>query len=59
MIKAIDLDMEKIRKSVVKNAIQNNNATSVSKEDIKFLMDETGMDESFVLETLKELEVKF
>lgn len=59
MIKAIDLDMVKIRKSVVKNAIQNNNVTSVSKEDIAFLIDETGMDEAFVLETLKELEVKF
>lgn len=59
MIKAIDLDMEKIRKSVVKNAIQNNNVTSVSKEDIAFLIDETKMDEAFVLNTLKELDVKF
>ncbi len=59
MIQAIDLDMEKIRKSVVKNAVQNNNVTSVSKEDIKFLIAETGMDEAFVLNTLKELDIKF
>ena len=59
MIQAIDLDMEKIRKSVVKNAVQNNDVTSVSKEDIKFLIAETGMDEAFVLSTLKELDIKF
>ncbi|MBF4693729.1 2-amino-4-oxopentanoate thiolase subunit OrtB [Fusibacter ferrireducens] len=59
LIQAIDLDMEKIRKSVVKNAVQNNNVKSVSKEDIQFLMDETGMDEAFVLSVLRELEVKF
>lgn len=59
MIQAIDLDMEKIRKSVVKNAVQNNKVTSVSKEDIKFLIAETGMDEAFVLSTLKELDIKF
>lgn len=59
LIQAVDLDMTKIRKSVVKNAVANNNATSVSKADIDFLVAETKMDEQFVKETLKELNINF
>ena len=59
MIQAVDLDLNKIRKSVVKNAVQNNDVASVTKQDIEFLVAETGMDEQFVRDTLKALEIKF
>ncbi|MDW7659788.1 MAG: 2-amino-4-oxopentanoate thiolase subunit OrtB [Bacillota bacterium] len=59
LIKAIDLDMTKTRKSVVKNAINANQATRVSEQDIQFLVAETKTDRTFVTETLKELGIEF
>lgn len=59
LIKAIDLDMTKTRKSVVKNAIKANQATRVSDLDIQFLVAETKTDRAFVTETLEELGIEF
>ena len=59
LIKAIDLDMTKTRKSVVKNAINANQATRVNEQDIQFLVAETKTDRTFVTETLKELGIEF
>jgi cysteine synthase len=59
LIKAIDLDMTKTRKSVVKNAINANQATRASELDIQFLIAETKTDREFVTETLKELGIEF
>lgn len=59
LIQAIDLDMTKTRKSVIKNAINANQATRVSDQDIQFLVAETKTDIDFVTETLKELGIEF
>lgn len=59
LIQAIDLDMTKTRKSVIKNAVNANQATRVSEQDIQFLVAETKTDRTFVTETLKELGIEF
>lgn len=57
LIKAVDLDMTKIRKSLVKNAVKQGNYTEISKSDLDFLVIETNSDVSFVKDALKELGV--
>jgi hypothetical protein len=56
-IKAVDLDLIKIRKSLVKNAVNQGNYTEISREDLEFLIEETNSDENFVKEVLAELNV--
>lgn len=55
LIQAVDLDMVKIRKSLIKNALNNFNVTEVSEENLKFLIEETNTDETFVRETIQEI----
>lgn len=57
LLNAVDLDMDKIRKSLIKNAIKQGNYTEISKSDLEFIVDETNSDEKFVVESLKELNV--
>jgi len=57
-LKTVDLDLEKIRKSLIKNAINQLNASEISQEDFDFLMDETRASEEFVKETLADLGVQ-
>ncbi|MDO5095919.1 MAG: 2-amino-4-oxopentanoate thiolase subunit OrtB [Peptostreptococcaceae bacterium] len=54
LIKAKDLDMAKLRKSLIKNAIDNTGKTPTP-EDIEFLAKETKTDVDFVKATLAEL----
>ena len=54
LIKAKDLDMAKLRKSLIKNAIENTGKTPTP-EDIEFLAKETKSDVDFVKATLAEL----
>lgn len=58
LIKTVDLDLVKIRKSLIKNAINQLNATEISKEDLEFLMEETRADQGFVKEALEALGVQ-
>lgn len=55
MIKAVDLDMTKLRKSLIKNAVVNNKVTEVSDADVAFLAVETKTDEAFVRAALEEI----
>lgn len=55
LIKAVDLDMIKIRKSLIKNALKNYNITDVPDTDVAFLVQETNTNEEFVREVIKEL----
>jgi len=55
LINAVDLDMVKIRKSLIKNALKNFKVKEVSDQDVEFLVEETNMNEEFVRETIKEL----
>lgn len=59
LIKAVDLDMDKIRKSLVKNSINNYSLDKVTKADIDFLIVETKSDENFVLKALDELKISY
>lgn len=54
-IKAVDLDLDRIRKSLIKNAVKINNISKVSDDDVKFLMEDANCDETFVRETLVAL----
>ena len=58
MIKARDMDMNKIKKSYIKNAIENNQVTSLSDEDITFLAQDSKTTEDFVREVVDELLIK-
>ena len=54
LIKARDLDLTKLRKSLIKNAIENTGKTP-NEEDIKYLAEETNSDVEFVKAALAEL----
>ncbi len=58
LIKAVDLDMVKIRKSLIKNAVNQIGTTDCSENDIAFLVEETKTSKEFVSTTLKELSEK-
>ncbi len=55
LIKAIDHDMSKLRKSLIKNTLANYPDAKLDDADIDFLAKETKSDNSFVLETIKEI----
>ena len=54
LIKARDLDLTKLRKSLIKNALENTKKTP-NEEDIKYLAEETNTDVDFVKSVLEEL----
>ncbi len=55
LIKLRKFDLDKIRKSLIKNHTKNVDKEKLSKEDIKFLCDECNRDEMYVKEILKQL----
>ncbi len=55
LIKAKDLDLNRIRKSYIKNCVENNKGIQLDDEDIKFLAEDTKSSVQFVYEVLKEL----
>lgn len=58
LLKCTDVDMNKIRKSYIKNCILNNkidDVTKLSDNDIEFLMKETKSTREFVIETIENL----
>ncbi len=55
MIKAVDHDMNKLRKSLIKNALANYPDAELNDIDIDFLAKEVKSDNAFVLETIKEI----
>lgn len=57
MIKARDFDLDKLRKSYIKNCVSNNNLSIVTAGDIEFLTQDTRSDTEFVRQCLKELNV--
>ena len=54
LIKARDLDLTKLRKSLIKNALENTQKIP-NEEDIKYLAEETNTDVDFVKSALAEL----
>lgn len=55
LIKTVDLDLNKIRRSYIKNCLEMNNISEVSDEDLEFLALDTKTDIGFVKEILREL----
>jgi len=55
MIEAQELDLNKVRKSLVKNALKNFNTTAPSADDIAFLAEDIKAEEAFVKEAIKDL----
>lgn len=55
MIKVVDLDLDKIKKSYIKNALSNNVGKEITSDDIKFLAEDTKSTVEYVENTIKEL----
>lgn len=50
-------DMERLKRSYIKNAVKHVNATKATEKDIEFLIEETKSNRDFVIQTLKELDI--
>lgn len=59
LIKAVDLDMDKMRKSLIKNAVSTKTLEMISEADIQYLIQETKTNKAFVCNTLDDLGVKY
>lgn len=55
LIKAVDLDLIKIKKSVIKNAVSGLEGEAITQEGLEYLAIESKTDIAFVREALKEL----
>jgi hypothetical protein len=58
LIKARYQDMDRLRKSYIKNAVKHASATWAGEKDIEYLAAETMWDNGTVVEVLKELGIK-
>lgn len=58
LIKERYADMNKLKKSYIKNSVKHVEATCANEKDIEFLVEETKSNKEFVIETLKELNIK-
>ena len=58
LLKAVDLDLNKIRHSLIKNAVAQVESKVMTKEDVEFLIEETKTDKEFVENVLKEFKVE-
>lgn len=58
-IKIEEVDLNRTRRSYIRNCIQNNDVKEVSKEDIEFLVEDTKSSEEFVKSILDEFEIKY
>lgn len=59
MIKAVDIDLNKLRKSYIKNCIDNTKVNYVSEEDLKFMAEDAKTSEEFIKSVLDELNIKY
>lgn len=54
-----EVDLNRMRKSYIRNCIKYNNVEEVSKADIEFLAEDTKSSEDFVKKVLDELKIKY
>lgn len=59
LIKVVDLDMTKLKKSLIKNAVSVLEAKKASDADIQYLIIETKTDRAFVTNALDELGIEY
>lgn len=57
LIKVKYIDMNKLKKSYIKNSVKHVGATSANEYDIQYLIDETKSDREFVVQELKNLNI--
>lgn len=55
LIKAVDLDLDKLKRSLIKNAISSIAEKKLGDKDLMYLITETKTDKAYVLSVLKEL----
>lgn len=55
LIKAVDVNLDGLRKSYIKNCLKRTGITQVSQEDLVFLMEDTQSSEAFIKSVLDEL----
>lgn len=58
LIRARYVDMNKLRKSYIRNAVRHTEATKANEQDIVFLTEDTKASKTFVVDTLRELGVE-
>ncbi|HBX48065.1 MAG TPA: PLP-dependent lyase/thiolase, partial [Clostridiaceae bacterium] len=58
LIKARDVDLNKLKNSYIKNCVKNNDVEIATDDDVKFLMEDTKSDKQFVLNSLNNLNVR-
>ncbi len=58
LIKARDVDLNKLKNSYIKNCVKNNDVEIATDDDVKFLMEDTKSDKQFVLNSLSNLNVR-
>lgn len=58
-IRVKDVDLDALRKSYIKNCIENYKVEKVTEEDIRFLAEDTKSDENYVKSVLETLGVQF
>jgi cysteine synthase len=57
MIKARNFDMDRLKRSYIKNSVKRANTAKATEADIEFLVQDTKSNREFVVNTLKELNV--
>lgn len=55
---ARDMDLDKYRRSLIKNALKRTTSKELEEVDVKFLCDETKLEREKVIEILKDFEIK-
>lgn len=58
LIKAKKVDLVKLRRSYIKNCIENTKVKKATKKDIEFLIQDTKSDREFVISALKDLNIE-
>ncbi|GAB6108823.1 2-amino-4-oxopentanoate thiolase subunit OrtB [Fusibacter bizertensis] len=58
LIKAVDLDLDKLRVSLIKNAVSSSESKKLDEGDLQYLITETKTDKAYVLKVLKELGIE-
>ncbi len=56
MIKPKEMDLDKMRRSLIKTAMKTYNVTAPTEEDLEFLAKETRRDVDYVKAVIKDLE---
>jgi len=57
LIRAKDVDLDRLKKSYIKNCIEHYNVKSIKAGDLKFLMEDTKSSEEYVINILNDMDI--